>query len=185
MALIDEFLPVFEFVERHAVDVRAPRVAVDGALRRVDLAESRLIRALLWLRGLPARRSADARAPARTRLTLDTLERRGFTRLADRPEEEVVFGVVGRFWAASGGRAAVDAAGFKAFARPGVAKAAWNFALASNADGTTRLSTETRIHCPDRASLRRVRVYWLAVRPGSGLIRRAVLRAVKRLAEGA
>ena len=185
MPLIDEFLPVFEFVERHAVDIRAPRAAVDRALRRVDLGDSRLIRALLWLRGLPVGRGARPGAPTRARLTLDALERRGFTRLADRHEEELVFGVVGRFWTASGGRASADAAAFKADAQPGVAKAAWNFALASNADGTTRLTTETRIHCPDRASRRRFRVYWLAVRPGSALIRRAILRAVKRLAEGA
>jgi hypothetical protein len=169
--------------------VRAGRAAVDRALRRADFGESRLIRALLWLRGLPARAGRPTAAPGRagesSGLTLEAMERGGFTRLADRPAEELVFGVVGRFWTPSGGRARVDAAAFKAFARPGLAKAAWSFALAANADGTTRLTTETRVHCPDGASRRRFRVYWLAVRPGSGLIRRAMLRAVKRLAEGA
>ena len=45
---------------------------------------------------------------------------------------------------------------------------------------TTRLVTETRVQCLDAASSRRFGLYWVVVRPFSGLIRRAMLRAVAR-----
>ena len=51
------------------------------------------------------------------------------------------------------------------------------------AGGATRLTTETRVLCADAGSRRRFRVYWAVVRPGSGLIRRMMLRAVRREAE--
>ena len=43
-----------------------------------------------------------------------------------------------------------------------------------------RLHTETRVRAADRTSGRRFRVYWLVVRPFSGLIRRRWLRAAAR-----
>jgi hypothetical protein len=51
-------------------------------------------------------------------------------------------------------------------------------------DGET-LSTETRVWAADPPARRRFRLYWLAIRPFSGLIRRLWLRAIKRRAESA
>jgi hypothetical protein len=51
-------------------------------------------------------------------------------------------------------------------------------------DGET-LSTETRVSAADPSARRRFRLYWLAIRPFSGLIRRVWLRAIKRRAESA
>ena len=52
----------------------------------------------------------------------------------------------------------------------------------SDAAGGTRLTTETRVFAPDRSVRRRFALYWTAIRPGSGMIRRMWLRAVKRRA---
>jgi hypothetical protein len=52
--------------------------------------------------------------------------------------------------------------------------------VAPEGGGGTRLSTETRIWCLDPASRRSFRRYWFVVRPFSGLIRIALLRAVAR-----
>ena len=49
------------------------------------------------------------------------------------------------------------------------------------ADG--RLETTTRVHVPDHAARRSFARYWLVVRPFSGAIRLALLRAVRRRAE--
>lgn len=49
-------------------------------------------------------------------------------------------------------------------------------------DGGVRLTTETRGHCTDRRARHRMALYWCLIRPGSGLIRRDMLRAVARLA---
>jgi hypothetical protein len=47
------------------------------------------------------------------------------------------------------------------------------------------LTTETRVWAADPSSRRRFRLYWLAIRPFSGLIRRLWLREIKRTAESA
>jgi hypothetical protein len=71
------------------------------------------------------------------------------------------------------------------FATPGYAKAAWNFLLSPQADGGTRLVTETRVYCLDNASRRLFRRYWFFIKPFSGWIRKEALRAIKRKAENA
>jgi hypothetical protein len=45
------------------------------------------------------------------------------------------------------------------------------------------LSTETRVWLDDGKARSRFRLYWLIVRPFSGLVRRSWLRAAKRRAE--
>lgn len=77
----------------------------------------------------------------------------------------------------------MDASGFRTFDRPGYAKAAWNFSLSEQENGTTRLATETRVLCLDDVSRRRFRLYWAFVGPFSGLIRREMLRSIRSTAE--
>jgi hypothetical protein len=51
---------------------------------------------------------------------------------------------------------------------------------AEPAESGSALHTETRVRAGDRAARRRFRLYWLVVRPFSGLIRRRWLRAAAR-----
>ena len=177
-ALIDELMPRFDEVERHARLVQAAPADVYAALRRVDLRRSGIVRALLFLRGVPAVLARRDR-PAGP-LTLETMRRRGFVLLGERPGTELALGLVGRFWTATGQILRLDAEGVRTFDEPGYAKAVWDFRLAAQPDGTTRLSTETRVRCLDAPSRRRFRLYWRVIRPFSGLIRLALLRAVAR-----
>ena len=170
--LADDFLPGYDVVMRHAVTVAAPAATVWDALHRADFAGAWYVRALLVLRGL--RRPRGARP-----LTLDRVVAGGFVRLGERAGRELALGLVGRFWTPSGGRVRVTPGAFRGFAVPGNAKAVWTFAL-EPLGAATRVSTETRIACTDAASRRRFRLYWLAVRPFSGLIRRAMLAAIAR-----
>jgi hypothetical protein len=87
---------------------------------------------------------------------------------------------VGRFWTPSGGRAALTPQDFKSFARPGYAKAVWTFVVEPDGSEASRLATETRVACTDTTSRLRFRLYWLVVRPFSGVIRAAMLAAVAR-----
>ena len=48
--------------------------------------------------------------------------------------------------------------------------------------GGSRLATETRVKALDERALRRFRLYWLAIGPFSGLIRRRWLRAAQEAA---
>ena len=173
VTLADRHLPAYDVVMRHERRVAVPAAAAWAALQRADLGDSAVTRMLLVLRGL--RRPGAAR-----RLTLATLPAAGFLPLGDRPGHEVAFGLVGRFWTPSGGRARVTPAEFRDFARPGWAKAVWTFAVEDDGGAAARLVTETRVACVDAASRRRFRLYWLFVRPFSGVIRRAMLRSVAR-----
>ena len=168
--LIDDVMPVFDAVERHALTIAAPAAVVYGALSHVDFARSGPIRWLLRVRGLGVR----------GRLTLGDLTRRGFVRLAERPGSEIAFGIAGRFWTPSGGRVTLDADAFRRFEKAGHARAVWDFRVTAAGHGSTRLTTETRIRCVDATARRRFRVYWALVRPFSGLIRILMLRAVAR-----
>jgi hypothetical protein len=190
VSLLDTWLPAYEFSERHARRVNAAPQAVHRALHEVDVARLPLVRALMTLRALPgllvAPRSTVARIRSRAagqrRMGLMALD--GFALLADEPDE-IVLGLTGRFWKAGGEILPCDAATFRDAPPAGAARVAMNFLLAPQPDGTTRVSTETRIHCADEASRRKFAWYWRAIRLGSGAIRHAMLGAVKRSAERA
>ena len=176
--LIDDFLPGYDVRERHRTEVRAPVEEVYAAVRRLDIGRARWSMFLFRLRGIPSG-GCDPSG-----FTLDDFLRMRFILLGERPNEELLLGLVGRFWTPSGGLRRLDAEGFRNFDEPGYAKAAWNFSLAARADGSVSLATETRVYCTDEAARRRFRLYWLLVGAFSGLIRREVLQAVKRSAEG-
>ncbi len=72
-----------------------------------------------------------------------------------------------------------DPATFTAPPPAGAAQAAWSFSVEPLDAGSSTLATETRVRCSDAASRRRFRVYWLFVRPGSALIRRYMLDAIR------
>lgn len=185
--LIDAYLPIFDVVERHAIDVRALPAQVYAALFTTDFGDSGILRALLALRALPSmlRRGASAAgAEPRRPLTLASLERSGFVRLAEAPGSELLLGLEGRFWSLDGGRCGVSRDSWLSTApAAGVARAVWNFTLRDLGDGATRLETETRVLCADAAARRRFLPYWALIRPGSGLIRRAMLRRLRDAAE--
>ena len=100
------------------------------------------------------------------------------------PERALVAGGVLQPWKLRGGATppALDAEQLRAFAEPGWVKVAFDFVLVPDAGGT-RLSTETRVAATDARTRKIFGLYWLAIRAGSGLIRRDLLRAVARSAE--
>lgn len=174
-------MPVWDAVERHAVEVARPVETVYRAVRALDLTGSRLVRLLFFLRRLPLilRRPAS---PRRRGLTLDALLGSGFILLGETPPHELAVGIAGRFWTATGDVQRLDVPAFRAFDRPGYAKAVWNFTLDGDAR-LTRLATETRVRCLDAPSRARFTCYWRIVGPFSGLVRMQLLGSIKRQAE--
>jgi hypothetical protein len=171
--LIDEFLPEYDFVEVHQVAVAAPAGTIDPLIRDLDVRASLIARVLFALRGMP-----------RGYLTLDGLEGAGFRVLADQPGEEIVIGLIGKFWKPRGELLKFDPVEFRTLAPKGYAKAAWNFTMRPIGGERTEVRTETRVSCPDESSRRAFSRYWRLVRPFSGLIRQEILRLIKRSSEG-
>jgi len=156
---LDRVFPNWDFRERHATRVDAPPERVFEAVRTVTLAEMGTFRVLARLRGIRApvdRPLLEVAGPA-------------WSVLADEPGRELVFGAAGQPWKLRGGLGSRD---------PSHVRMAINWRL----EGTT-LSTETRVLATDAAARRKFRLYWLVIRPFSGLIRRVWLRAIKRRAQ--
>ena len=169
---IDHFLPRYDIMARYETTVQASVKRTYAAARHLDMRRSTSIRMLYRLRGMPAKG-----------LTLDGMIDTGFVLLADAAGQEIVLGLVGRFWAPSGYLEKVDAAGFAAFHQPGLAKAAFNIAFTPLSDASSRVTTQTRVYCPDNTSRRRFRRYWMLISPFSGWIRKEWLKIIKARAE--
>lgn len=180
-------MPRYDFHEVHSIVIRATPADVDIAIRAVTPAEMPLVGTLFALRALPNRllgRGPGIR-PAAGRPLLDQALQGGFVLLGETPQREIVLGTVGTFWSLRGGPSdrLASAHAFAAFVTPGYAKAAMNFFLEPLDGQSTRLRTETRIVATDPPSRRRFGRYWSVIHPGSALIRRMWLRAIKRRAE--
>jgi hypothetical protein len=166
--LLDRLMPRFDAVERHALEVAAPAAHVYPLVLATDFGDSRVIRTLFRLRGLPARATTLAGA----------IETMGFVPLAETAGEEIVIGLAGRFWTIGGGIRRLSPPEFAGFDEPGYAVAAWNFTVEPRGDSASVVATETRIRCTDRRSRFLFRAYWTVVAPFSAWTRREMLRLV-------
>jgi hypothetical protein len=173
MRPLDDFLPFYEFVERHSLAIDAPRERIDSAFRAVAIADIPVARTLWWLRRV-GRPTGDLTRPFVSGdlpgIILDDIRGEG-----------IVLGLTGQFWKIRGGyrdptrpRTTDE---FVAYDRPDVCKAVIDFRV-----GDASLSTETRVHVADSAARRKFRRYWFVIRPFSGLIRILFLRAARRKA---
>jgi hypothetical protein len=172
--LIDEVMPEYDAHEVHSLWVSAAPEAAYEAVKAVSTREVRLFGPLMRLRTFGRLgRLIDVRAPL-----IGEMQKVGFMWLGERPGEELLVGAIGRFWSPFGNKPRV-VEDFVAFAQPGYAKAALNFTVRREGDGS-RISTETRIVGTDAVARRKFRRYWLVIRLGSGAIRRSWLKAIRR-----
>ena len=192
---LDDVIPAWQFGERHGIRIRADPALVEQAARAVTAREIRLFRLLTWIRNprLPgSAQRAHILAPPVDQPILDVALGSGFMMLAEEPGREIVFGTlvvvpkeVRELPAEERQRLrqAFTPAAFRALSKPGYAKAAMNFRLYDEGGGWTRVVTETRIFATDDHAHRRFAAYWRTIYPGSALIRRMWLRAIRARAE--
>jgi hypothetical protein len=177
---LDEFMPVWQFRESHTIDVAAPPAQVFDAIKRVRADEILFFRTLTWIR-----RGGRALPPgilnAGTRESLiDVALKGGFVRLAEDSSRELVIGTV--VVAPAGTRGTLTPEVFRRKLPPGFALAAMNFLVAPDGAGNSRVNTETRVFANSPGAARRFAPYWRLIYPGSAMIRRMWLRAIKRRA---
>ena len=168
---LDAVMPAYHFHEVHSTRVHAPPQRILEAVRTVTPGEIRLFRTLTWIRSprLGARARESILDAPEDEPILEVALRSGFVDLGH-DDREVVFGTLLRLSPARSGA-------------PRHARTAMNFLVEEEADGWSRLSTETRVLGSDEGARRSFAFYWRTIYPGSALIRRMWLQAVKRRAE--
>lgn len=169
--LQNKYLPTFHFAEKHQINIHSSPQKISFNLTRLDLSQSRLIRFLFFLRGLPL-----------TMMTLEGLGKGKFKTLEIINDQELIIGLIGRFWIPAGDLQDFVPSDFISVHHPGFAKATWNFRLVPHGTDTL-LETETRIFCADEKSRKKFARYWFFIRPFSGIIRKEILKSIKRKAE--
>jgi hypothetical protein len=190
---LDQFVPAYQFNEFHSVRIAAPKDKVYAALKQVTAEEILFFHTLVWLRRLGRPGPESILNPPPNMPLLEVATKTTFILLAEEPNQEIAFGTLiaaPRGWRPSGERTPEAFKKLLASQQPGFVLAAMNFRL-EDCDATdnqaaapcTLLTTETRVYATDAASRRAFARYWRVIYPGSSLIRRMWLRAIKKRAE--
>ena len=180
-ALLDRYMPLYEIVERHHVQIAAPAAVTLAAAKEQDLLRSGLVRVIFTTRTVVLGGTDDE--AVRPRGLLAQMLSLGWAVLADEPGREVVVGAVTRPWEANVVFSPLPPEQFAAFDEPGFVKIVWTL-RADPVDGRSSIfRTETRAIATDREAREKFRRYWSLVSPGVILIRRLTLAPLKREAE--
>ncbi|TCP35719.1 hypothetical protein [Sphingomonas sp. BK235] len=181
MSLIDRYVPVGLFRERHHRRSGASAAAVMAAARSFRPEDDPLFRRLIALREITRLVRSQPGRTSRSRASSFGID--DFT-LIEETADEIVYGLAGRLWRPTIELVPLaDAPSFLAQCDPGTVKLALNLAVRPISQGRVELVTETRVACADRAALLRFAPYWCVIRPVSGLLRRRMLAAICRAAE--
>jgi hypothetical protein len=182
--LIESVMPTFDAVIAEHVVVAADPSTIFHAARTLDLLTVRtpLLAAAMWIRGLPERWSGRA-APPLPRLVVADGGLPGWLMLGERPDREIAFGAVGKFWQPVIEWRDVAQADFSGFAETGWGKIAANFSVMPYGGSSTLLSYECRTVTTDPESRRRFLRYWWLIRPFVEHIMRATVQQIKDNAE--
>jgi hypothetical protein len=157
-AHIDEIMPRWQFEEHHEIQINAPPERIWAAIRDVTPREIRLFQTLTAIRRFGRSSGEDILNAPDTKPILEVATHSDFHVLADDPPRELILGT---------------------HVAP-QALAVMNFRLEG-----THLMTETRVFAQTDEASRSFAIYWRLIRPGSGIIRRSWLEAIKRRAESA
>lgn len=161
--LLDQHFSKWQFDELHAIDVDASPERAYDAIRQVTPREILLFRTLTAMRRFGRNAPVGILNAPKNEPILDVATRTSFRLLDDAPPREIVVGIV--------------------IVPPRRAVGAMNFLVTPIAPNRCLVTTETRVYAADPQAGRTFAGYWRIIHPGSDIIRRMWLRAIKRRAE--
>lgn len=172
---VPAFLPQFQFHEKHRAVIHTSNPEnILPLIASFDVQQDPVIRRLMSLRQLPQKFLHNQQANSTGNFGLHS-----FT-LLNSSASELCYGLRGQFWRIDFGlENAPDAIAFQAPAALGSAKLLLRYQIAELAPGQHELCTETFVYCPDKRTQLKMAAYWLAIRAGSGWIRKRTLEAVR------
>ena len=169
-SLIEQYLPEYTFGHQHHVVVDNGDIdTVYDVAQDIDLARSPIVPLLFKLRGLPTGQ-LNQRA---------FIAAMGWSFLEESRPHEFVIG----YWRDDRIRPITDRQHFLHAIEGVRQKVVFGFRFRQLSSRQVRVDTETRVLCIGDDEVRKFRLYWLAIRPFSGLVRSEVLRLIKNEAE--
>jgi hypothetical protein len=151
---------------------------------QLDQFASPLFRTLTWIRRGGRHSPESILNPTENVPLLEVATKTAFLVLAEEPGREIVLGTAVMVPAEFRATKRLVPEDFRAVQQPGFAIAMMNFVVEDDGAEVCLVSTETRIRATDPSARRRFAAYWRMIYPGSALIRRMWLRAIKKRAEG-
>jgi hypothetical protein len=181
--LLDEFMPLYDVVERHHVHVAASAAITLDVARDMNVFDSKIVRAIFKGRELMLGATPPPEGVALPPGLVPAALRLGWGVLSDQAGHEIVLGAVTRPWEPNPVFRDLLPRDFATFADPDSVKIVWTLRADPQPDGTCMFRTETRAVATDVAARAKFRRYWALVSPGVVLIRRMMLDPIKREAE--
>ncbi len=168
---LDDFVPEYQFSEFHSTVVNASKARVYSAIWAVTPEQVRYFQVLMRIRFL--------KPPPAQEPILQNFVKGGFLLLSADPGAEIVIGRVGT----GRGSLKLTPEQFRAFQANPAIKIGMNFRIREIDASHCLLTTETRVYASGSQVRRGFATYWRMIYPGSSLIRRMWLRAIKQSAE--
>ena len=181
---LDDWMPQWQVGEKHTLHVAAAPEKVFAAIHAVRADEIFLFRTLIAIRRCGGTGPESIMNAPEKKPLLDVATETTFVLLEEEAPRELVVGTVIAAPRAARQSARLAPELFRKTLPPGVVLATMNFAVLPDNDGGSSVSTETRIYANSPSALRRFGIYWRIIHPGSDIIRRMWLRAIRQRAEG-
>ena len=178
---LDQFMPVYDIVERHHIDIAAPAEVTFAAACETDPRRSPAVRAILKTREKILGSEPDVIARPHGLLALT--KSIGWGVLAEVPGREIVMGAVTKPWEADVVFKSLPPDEFATFNEPGYVKIAWTLRADPKSATHSVFRSETRAVATDAMARTKFRRYWSLLSPGIIAIRWLMLRPVKAESE--
>jgi hypothetical protein len=159
---LDQAMPEWQFNERHSTRIHATPQRIFEAIHAVTADDILFFRTLIAIRRMGRPMPASIMNAPKGQSLLDIATRTSFRYLANDPPRELVVATI--------------------VIPPKAAIATMNFRVTPDRDGSL-LWTETRVFATTDSARRQFAIYWRLIHPGSAIIRRMWLRAIKKRAE--
>jgi hypothetical protein len=180
-SLLDGFMPRYDVVERHSIEIAAPADVVIRAAREMDIRDAPLADAIFKAREIVM--GAEPHSPPAVRGLVGETISLGWRILAEVPGREIVVGAVTKPWEGNVKFIGLAPDQFAAFTEPNFVKIAWTLRADPIAPTRSMFRTETRAVATDAVARSKFRRYWALASPGIWLIRRLSLAPLKKDAE--
>ncbi|MAI06888.1 MAG: hypothetical protein CBC47_07090 [Alphaproteobacteria bacterium TMED87] len=172
---LNYLLPKYQFKEYHSIFVNGEINDVFMHVKEMDLSDSKIACILMYIWRIVARFFIND-------LSNSNMSVSDFIQLEYLPPFEISRGLIG-----GGGKPKnykkISPEEFKDFNAKETIKLVWAFWLSSELPKKTIIHTETRVFCSDRPTYIKFLLYWIIIRPWSGLIRIRLLKSIKKKTE--